>query len=61
VNFGPMVNVLRDSALRASYFTTGQEVPDQIEVATPGRLAALVLGGAVSPVTAPRALAEAVG
>jgi flagellar biosynthesis protein FlhF len=45
VNFGVLLNILRGSRLRVSYLTTGQEVPDQIELAQADRLARLVLDG----------------
>lgn len=61
VNFGPLVNILRESGLRASYFTTGQEVPDQIEVASPARLASLVVGQGLSPSTNTTQPARAIG
>lgn len=47
VTFGPLVNALSRTGLRASFITTGQEVPDQIEVAAPDRLARAVLDGEV--------------
>jgi len=51
VHFGPIANILsaRGSAsgVRLSYVTTGQEVPDQIELAQPDRLARLILDGAL--------------
>ncbi len=40
---GHLLPVLRDSRLPLSYLTNGQNVPDDIEVADPGRLARLVL------------------
>jgi flagellar biosynthesis protein FlhF len=43
--FAPAVNLVRRTRLAVSYCTTGQEVPDQIELATPQRLASLVLDG----------------
>ncbi|MDX2114392.1 MAG: flagellar biosynthesis protein FlhF [Planctomycetota bacterium] len=43
VNFGVVVNVLRRLNARLSFVTTGQEVPDHIEVAAQERLARLVL------------------
>ncbi len=45
VNFGVLVTVARRIALRLSYVTTGQEVPDHIELGRPDRLARLVLDG----------------
>ena len=44
VSFGVLLNVLRKVNKRLSYVTTGQEVPHQIELGRPDRLAALVLG-----------------
>ena len=44
VTFGVILNVARKVNKRLSYLTTGQEVPHQIEVSRPRRLAALVLG-----------------
>lgn len=43
VNYGVLFNVARRVALRLSYVTTGQEVPDQIEQGRSERLARLVL------------------
>jgi flagellar biosynthesis protein FlhF len=40
---GHLLPVLRDSRLPLSYLTNGQNVPDDIEVADPARLARLVL------------------
>ena len=48
VSFGVFVNVIREIGKSFSFFTTGQEVPDQIEVGRPERLADLVLGGAIA-------------
>ncbi len=45
VNFGVLLNVLHAGRLKVSYLTTGQEVPDQIELAQADRLARLVLEG----------------
>lgn len=42
--FGPAFNLANRSGLPLVYFTTGQEVPDDLEPARPQRLAALVLG-----------------
>jgi flagellar biosynthesis protein FlhF len=41
---GNLVPVLRSSRLPLSYLTDGQNVPDDIEVADPSRLAKLILG-----------------
>jgi flagellar biosynthesis protein FlhF len=45
VNFGVLLNVARRVSLQLSYVTTGQEVPDHIEVGRPDRLARLILEG----------------
>lgn len=45
VSFGVLLNVMHGRKLRVSYVTTGQEVPDQIELAQADRLARLVLEG----------------
>ncbi len=45
VNFGVLVGVARKIDLKLSFFTTGQEVPDHIELARPDRLAKLILDG----------------
>ena len=42
-NFGTVINLLRYENLPLSYLTTGQSVPDDIEVGTPDSLAALLL------------------
>ena len=47
VSFGVLVNVIRRVGKELSFFTTGQEVPDHIELGRPGRLAELILGGEV--------------
>lgn len=44
VNFGVLINVIRHAGKELSYITTGQEVPDDIEVGSPDRLARLVIG-----------------
>jgi flagellar biosynthesis protein FlhF len=44
VGFGVIVNVLHNLNLRISYLTNGQSVPDDIEVASPRRVAQLILG-----------------
>jgi len=44
VSFGMIVNVVRKIGTQLSFFTTGQEVPDHIEVGHPDRIARLVLG-----------------
>lgn len=45
VNFGVLFSVARRIDLKLSYVTTGQEVPDHIEIGRPDRLARLVLDG----------------
>lgn len=45
VNFGVLVTVAHKVALKLSYITTGQEVPDHIEVGRPERIAKLLLDG----------------
>jgi flagellar biosynthesis protein FlhF len=45
VNFGVLLTVARRVALKLSYVTNGQEVPDHIEVTRPERLARLLLEG----------------
>jgi flagellar biosynthesis protein FlhF len=45
VNFGVLITVARKVCLKLSYVTTGQEVPDHIEVGQPERLARLLLDG----------------
>lgn len=42
-NFGTVINLLRYENLPLSYLTTGQSVPDDIEVGTPDSLAELLL------------------
>ena len=41
---GSVLHACAASSLPLSYFTTGQRVPEDIEVASPGRLAGLLLG-----------------
>ena len=48
VSFGVLVNVARRIGKQLSFFTTGQEVPDHLELGRADRLAALVLGGDVN-------------
>jgi flagellar biosynthesis protein FlhF len=43
--FGGMFDLMLRSGLPLSYFSTGQSVPDDLEVARPERLAELLLGG----------------
>ncbi|MFM9996030.1 MAG: flagellar biosynthesis protein FlhF [Phycisphaerales bacterium] len=45
VNYGVLFNVAQRVALRLSYVTTGQEVPDHIEQGRSDRLARLILDG----------------
>ncbi len=47
VSFGMLVNVIRQVGKELSYITTGQEVPDHIEVGRGERMARLVMGGPV--------------
>ncbi len=44
---GVVLNVLRKVNKSLSYITTGQDVPDDIEVGKGRRLAQLILGGAL--------------
>lgn len=48
VNYGVLLDVARRIDLAVSYVTTGQEVPDHIEVAQSERVARLVLDGMVA-------------
>ncbi|WP_103105962.1 flagellar biosynthesis protein FlhF [Brevibacillus reuszeri] len=43
-SFGSIVNVCQNTSLDLSYVTTGQNVPDDIALATPEMVAAMVLG-----------------
>ncbi|MGE0156629.1 MAG: flagellar biosynthesis protein FlhF [Geobacter sp.] len=45
-SFGCIVNLLLKANLQIAYFTTGQRVPEDIEVATSDKLAELILKGA---------------
>ncbi len=45
VGFGVILNCMHQTASRLSYVTTGQEVPDDIEVGHGGRLANLIVQG----------------
>jgi flagellar biosynthesis protein FlhF len=47
VGFGVLLNVLRTAGVRLSYLTTGQSVPDDIEVGAAQRVAQLILHGQV--------------
>jgi flagellar biosynthesis protein FlhF len=44
VSFGVLLNVARKASKTLSYVTTGQDVPDHVEVGQPRRLAKLILG-----------------
>ena len=41
-SFGNMVNLLMKDNLQIAYFTTGQRVPEDIEIATPSKLADMI-------------------
>ncbi|GBC97273.1 Flagellar biosynthesis protein FlhF [bacterium HR16] len=47
--FGNMLNVAVKHPLPISYVTTGQRVPEDVEVAESNKLASLVVGGASAP------------
>ena len=42
--YGPMITVCKKAAKPVAYITTGQRVPEDIELALPGRIARLILG-----------------
>ena len=44
VSFGVLINVMQKIGKELSFITTGQEVPDHLEIGRPQRLAELVLG-----------------
>lgn len=44
VSFGVLLNVARKASKALSYVTTGQDVPDHVELGQPRRLARLILG-----------------
>jgi len=44
VSFGVLLNVARKASKALSYITTGQDVPDHVELGQPRRLARLILG-----------------
>ena len=44
IGFGVMLSCLERASAKLSYLTTGQDVPDDIEVGEAGRLADLILG-----------------
>jgi len=46
VSFGSVYNLAAQSQVPLSYLTVGQEVPDDIEVTTPGRIAELLMRAA---------------
>jgi len=45
-SFGSIYNLAAETQIPLSYLTVGQEVPDDIEVTTPARIAQLLVGGA---------------
>jgi len=47
-SLGNMINLLMKDNLQIAYFTTGQRVPEDIEVATPSKLAEMILRGAAN-------------
>lgn len=47
-SLGNMVNLLMKDNLQIAYFTTGQRVPEDIEVATSAKLAEMILRGAAN-------------
>ncbi len=49
VGFGVILNVLKQADVRLSYLTTGQAVPDDIEIGSASRVAQMIVGG-VAPV-----------
>ena len=48
LNLPNLLTLARASRLPISYVTNGQSVPDDIEVAAPGRLARLMLGAEIA-------------
>ncbi len=44
VGFGVILNVLKKADVRLSYLTTGQAVPDDIEIGSAGRVAQMIVG-----------------
>ncbi len=52
VGFGVILNVLRQADIRLSYLTTGQAVPDDIEIGSANRVAQMIVGDVAA---APRA------
>ncbi len=53
VGFGDWLSVLSESTLPVSYLTAGQHVPQDIRVASPRRLAGLLLGTAYNATISP--------
>ena len=51
VSYGALFNVLKSLDRPISFFTTGQNVPNDIEVASKARLAGLLMGDEVRSVT----------
>ncbi|GIV20343.1 MAG: flagellar biosynthesis regulator FlhF [Armatimonadota bacterium] len=51
--FGNILNVAVKHPLPISYITTGQRVPEDVEVAEANKLASLVVGGTVAPTSIP--------
>lgn len=51
--FGNILNVAVKHPLPISYLTTGQRVPEDVEVAEANKLASLVVGGAAAPTPIP--------
>lgn len=51
--FGNILNVAVKHPLPISYVTTGQRVPEDVEVAEANKLASLVVGGAAAPTPIP--------
>jgi flagellar biosynthesis protein FlhF len=45
IGFGAILSCLHKAKAKLSYITTGQDVPDDIEVGRAGRVAELILGG----------------
>jgi flagellar biosynthesis protein FlhF len=48
-SFGSIYNLAAETKIPMSYLTVGQEVPEDLEVATPNRIAQLLLEGAAEP------------
>ena len=44
-SFGPILNETMRTGKPLSFFTAGQRIPEDLEAATKGRLAELILGG----------------